>query len=88
MVPEPYGSPVQKDQVVIGIKVLPQLDVPTIVAPEGGGDIKPLPGLSQQLPEQLLLFLPPGRGQTVDPEAELLAGRPLLQQLGVVVGVV
>lgn len=75
IVAEHHLRAVQDDAVVVGIKILADLDVAAVVAPEGRGDAEPLPRAAEQPADQRLLLPGLGGPQLVEGMAQILAAR-------------
>lgn len=72
MLTEPHFRPVRDDEVVIGIKAVPHLDVVAVVAPEGRGEYDVPAHLAEELLQHRRLPFPVAGMQRVEPPAQIL----------------
>ena len=64
--------PVRDDEVMVGVKAPPHLDVVAVVAPKGRREDSPLPHLAEKLANDRGLPLPVAGVQRVEPETQVL----------------
>ena len=72
MLTEPHFRPVRDDEVVIGIKAVPHLDVVAVVAPEGRREYDVPAHLAEELLQHRRLPFPVAGMQRVEPSAQIL----------------
>ena len=81
MLAERHRGAVENDEIVVGVKVLPEPDVVAVIAPERCKDRKTPAGRAEQTAHQLALPCLIGRWRPVVGKAQLLRREPFLRKL-------